>query len=360
MRRGLMAWDPQELPEATLAERLARLRAVMQRDRLDAFLMYTNLVRPSAVNWLTGFTPYWSEGALLVLHDGAPIFATALSKRVAGWIRTTDPVSEIVNTPRPGKLLGERLAAAGCRRVGVLELDALPTGLYDDVVGAAPSVELADASAAFAAIRRCIDDAERRLLVRADTLAAAALDQTGIADSEDAGIVAGQVEQHVRLAGTEEAYIAVAPDLAADRRLIRIAKPAPLGNRFAVRASIAYKGAWVRRIRTFARNGAGRRAVERADAWLDETCRAIDPAKPLAGQIETRVDALSGAALHSWMAEACIGSYPLQVVAASGSPAVQQGASDSAVLTLALAIDGGSWLGAAPIMARGALGQVSD
>jgi hypothetical protein len=349
MRRGLMAWDPQELPEAILAERLARLRAAMHRDNLDAFLIYTNLVRPSAVNWLTGFTPYWSEGALLVLPEGAPIFATALSKRVASWMRTTDPVSEIVNAPRPGKLLGERLAAAGCQRVGVLELDVLPSGLYDDVVGAAPSAELTDASAAFAAIRRCIDDAERRLLARADALAAAALDQLDMANTDDAGALAGQVEQHARLAGAEEAYIAVAPDLDADRRLIRITKPAPLGNRFAVRASIAYKGVWVRRTRTFAHNGAGRHAVERADAWLDETCRAIDPAKPLAGQIEARVDALAGAALHSWMAEACIGSYPLQIVAASGSPAVQQALGDIPVLTLSLTIEGGSWLGAAPI-----------
>src|SRR5687767_7630724 len=117
MRRGLMAWDPQELPEATLAERLARLRHAMHRDKLDALLLYTNLVRPSAVNWITGFTPYWSEGALLVLPDGAPTLATALSKRVANWMRTTDPVSEIVAAPRPGKLIGERVANAGCGRV---------------------------------------------------------------------------------------------------------------------------------------------------------------------------------------------------------------------------------------------------
>jgi hypothetical protein len=91
--------------------------------------------------------------------------------------------------------------------------------------------------------------------------------------------------------------------------------------------------------------------VERADAWLDETCRAIDPARPLAGQIATRVDALPAAALHSWAAEACIGSYPLQVVAASG-PTVQQTPGDGAVLTVSLLIDGGSWLGAGPIVAR--------
>ena len=102
MRRGLMGWNAEELPKAALEARIARLRAAMQRDGFDAALFYTNLVQPSAVTWLTGFTPYWSDGMLLLPRDGAPVFATALSKRVANWIRTTDTLSEIVNTPKPG------------------------------------------------------------------------------------------------------------------------------------------------------------------------------------------------------------------------------------------------------------------
>jgi hypothetical protein len=350
MRRGLMAWDPQELPEAALAGRLARLRAAMQREKLDAFLIYTNLVRPSAVNWLTGFTPYWSEGALLVLSDGAPVFATALSKRVATWMRTTDPVSEITNAPRPGKLLGERVAKAGGRRIGVLELDALPSGLHDDFVAAAPSVELTDASALFAGIRRAIDEPERRLLARADALAVAALDRADAAQAADAGAVAGLVEQHARLAGAEEAYIALAPDLDADRRLIRITRPAPLGQRFAVRASIAYKGAWVRRTRTFARDKAGRRAAGRAAGWFAVLADRIDLTKPLAGEIAAHVGALAGAQIEDWMAEACVGSYPLQVVAAPGVAGPLTLPVAAVMLSLSLTVERTPWLGAAPIM----------
>src|SRR3954447_11321894 len=124
MRRGLMGWDSNELPKHTLDDRVARLQAAMQRSNLDAFLLYTNLVRPSAVCWLTGFTPYWIESLLLVPANGRPMLATALSKRVADWIRTTAWLDEIVNTPKPGTAIGRRLA--GCKRVGVPELDALP------------------------------------------------------------------------------------------------------------------------------------------------------------------------------------------------------------------------------------------
>ena len=170
MRRGLMGWNAEELPKAALEARIARLRGAMQRSGFDAALFYTNLVQPSAVTWLTGFTPYWSDGMLLLPGQGAPAFATALSKRVANWIRTTDTLSEIVNTPKPGAAVGKRIADAGCKRVGVLEYDSLPAGLYDEITGAAPGVELADLGSVFADTRRSIDDAERGLIGRADAL----------------------------------------------------------------------------------------------------------------------------------------------------------------------------------------------
>src|SRR5215471_341472 len=220
MRRGLMGWDEAELPRSVLEARLERLQAAMARQGLEALILYTNLVRPAAVCWLTGFTPYWIESLLLVPARGRPMLATALSKRVADWIKTTAWLDEIVNTPRPGTAIGERIARLW--RVGVLELDAL---------------------------------------------AAAALAQVD-ASATDAGTLAGLVEKHARLAGAEEAYIATAPDLDLDRRLIQVSGLVPLARRFAVRASIAYKGAWVRRTKSFARDPQGARAIAGAEKWL--------------------------------------------------------------------------------------------
>jgi hypothetical protein len=242
----------------------------MRRDGFDACLFYSNLVRPSAVCWLTGFTPYWIESLLLVEQNGQPVLATALSKRVSDWIRATSQLGEIINTPKPGTAIGQRLAVSAARRVGVLELDALPAGLYDDVMAAAPAGELIEATASFTAARRRLDVAERRLTERADTIALAALDQVDAVQVEDAGALAGLVEKHARLDAAEEAYIAIAPNLNSDRRMIRVSRPALLADRFAVRASIAYKGSWVRRTRTFARDAADAKAVARADAWISQ------------------------------------------------------------------------------------------
>src|SRR4029079_17766737 len=220
MRRGLMGRDERELPIAVLQARLSRLRNAMSGAGFDGFVLYTNNTRPSAVAWATGFTPYWSDALLLIGRDGAPTFATARSKRVSEWIRTTDPVSEIANTPKPGALIGERLAKGSTvKRVGVLEYDTLPSGLADDMAAAAPAVEWTDGTALFIELRREVDPSERGLLARADAMAVAALREAETGQAKDAGTLAGLIEQHARLAGAEETYIAVAPDLAADRRL---------------------------------------------------------------------------------------------------------------------------------------------
>jgi hypothetical protein len=342
MRRGLMGWNAEELPKAALEARIARLRAAMARGGFDAALFYTNLVQASAVTWLSGFTPYWSDGMLLLPKDGAPVFATALSKRVANWIRTTNTMSEIVNTPKPGAAVGARLAQAGCKRVGVLEYDALPAGLYDEVAGAAPAVELADISGVFASTRRVIDDAECGLIERADTLARTALERIDVDTATDAGGVAGLVEKEARLGGAEEAYIAVAANLDADQRLIRVSGTLPLANRFAVRASVAYKGAWVRRVRSFARDAAARSAYAAAETWLMRVASSIEPGKPLEAQLAAHLKALPGASLRHWTAESSIGSYPLAAI--TDAPP----AGSFLVLTVEVSLDGIPWLGATP------------
>ena len=348
MRRGLMGWNKDELPVAALEARLTRLRTEMDAAGMDAFIVYTNNVRPAAVTWITGFTPYWSDALLLVRKTGAPAFATALSKRVSEWIRTTDPISEIVNTPKPGEKIAERLKGDPLiRRVGVLEYDTLPAGLAHDLETAAPAVEWVDGTAMFAGLRRVIDDAERGLLARCDAIASAALREAESGGAEDAGTLAGLVEQSARLAGADEAYIAVAPDLDADTRLNRTSQPTPLAERFAVRASISYKGCWVRRTRTFVKDG----AAAQADVWLDALARSIAPDKPLAAQLAEKVKALSGASLKAWMAESSTGGYPLSAVASSrmaGSASPVSG--QFLVLTVELTLNGTPWIGAAPLV----------
>lgn len=334
MRRGLMAWNTDEVPASALTERLTRLRAAMRAEKLDALVIYTNFPRPSAVTWVTAFTPYWADALLYVPREGEPLFATALSKRVAKWINSVKPVGELVNTMRPGKTVGERIAAdVTIKRIGILEMDALPNGLYEDITEAAPQAELVEGGKAFAQARRAVDDAERGLLAKADAIAANALAQVDPQTMRDAGAAVGAVEKAARLAGAEEAYVHIAPDLAANASLVRLSGAAPLGGRFALRISVAYKGIWVRRVRTFSTDAAD----TAADAWLTQTLAALKPGVPLSAQV-------ARPELQSVLAESAVGSYPLEAIGSDAAPAE----GSLVVLTARLALPSGPWIGAAP------------
>src|SRR6516162_2067822 len=103
MRRGLMAWDADEVPVEALRQRIRRLQGELASADRDAIILYTNFIRSAAVSYLTAFSPYWADGLLLVPREGEPVFATTLSKRVGEWIQTVKPVGDLVNSPMPAK-----------------------------------------------------------------------------------------------------------------------------------------------------------------------------------------------------------------------------------------------------------------
>jgi hypothetical protein len=280
MRRGLISRSKLELPDAVLDARLDRLRAGMRASRLDALVIYTNNTRPAAVSWLTGFVPYWSEALLVVPPARDPVLVVALTFRVKPWIERTSRVADVIHTPRIG-MEAARLVAAGKAdaATGIVDFDRLSAGIADDLREAGPLLVLSDAGEMFAALRAKADPAEIMLAMRAASIAGRAL--SGIAPQGDIGEIVGSVEGEARRLGAEEVYVAVAPDLARDRRLVRMesgpsGEPA-LGERFAVRASVAYKGSWVRQVRTLVRTErtAGRDSASPCEAAALEFAQAV-------------------------------------------------------------------------------------
>jgi hypothetical protein len=253
-------------------------------------------------------------------------------------------VGDLVNTPAPGKVLGERMAKMGVRRVGILELDAFPGGLYSELAAALPNVEFVDGSNSFAQSRVFCDPVERRLLERADAIARDALNRTP-AKATDVGSVVGAVEVHARLQGAEEVYVAIAPDLDADRRFLRLSGARPLGRRYAIRATVVYKGSWVRRTQTFSRDGHDRIAIERADAWFDALAANVTAGRSPRDQIASANVDLSNAEVVDWLVEAPVGTRPLAVIGSSAMPDVLT-QTPALIVSLALNVDGMPWCGA--------------
>ena len=339
MRRGLIARSQAELPDAVLDARLDRLRAAMLPARLDALVVYTNNTRPAGVSWLTGFVPYWSEAVLVVPRQGDPVLVVALTYRVKTWIERTSRVAEVIHTPRIGLEAGRRIAAIKAdAAVGIVDLDGLSAGIADDLVEGGPSLGLVDASALFATARAQADAAEIALATRAATIARHALTQIP-RDGDQIGPMLAAAEAAARQDGAEEIYLAAAPDLAHDHRLRRIDGDVARGARFAVRASVAYKGSWVRLVRTVGCAPAAR------DAALARFAAAA----------KTLPDASGFAGFTSWLVEGCRLAQPLEPLIGSG---IAPAAVPSGMLVSAhgcLTVDGMPVLIGAPAVAGGDL-----
>jgi hypothetical protein len=297
MRRGLIARSVVELPDAVLEARLERVRAAMRADGLDALLVYTNNTRPAGVSWLTGFVPYWSEALLAVPRDGAPYLVAALSFRVKSWIARVSRIGEILHHPRIGLRAGQEIVAARKdAAVGIVDFDGLPAGIAADLREAGPDLRLTDASALFAALRGAADPAEVALASNAAAIAQAALAQ---ARGPSLNAMIAAVERQARRLGAEEIYVAAAPDLARNAGFVRIEGERALGKHFALRATVAYKGTWVRLIRAFSEPaGLNKAAAQFAEAvallpsdrgfakfkgFVVEGCRLAQPLEPLLG-----------------------------------------------------------------------------
>ncbi len=297
MRRGLIARSPVELPDAVFDARLARTRAAMREAKLDALVVYTNNTRPAGVSWLAGFVPYWSEAVLVLPADGAPYLVAALSFRVKSWIERVSRLGEVLHTPRIGLKAGQQIAAKRQdAAVGVVDLDGLSAGIADDLREGGPNLLFRDASSLFENLRGRADPAEVALAIKAAEIAYHAL-SAAPGDTLNAKIAA--VETTARERGAEEIYIAAAPDLEKDARLIRVEGEAVHGKTFALRATVAYKGTWVRLIRSFCERAIAQQAAAQfAQAvaqlpgsagftgfrsWLVEGCRMAQPLDPLIG-----------------------------------------------------------------------------
>jgi hypothetical protein len=155
----------------------------------------------------------------------------------------------------------------------------------------------------------------------------------------------------VRLGGGEEVYIAIARDLDASPTFVRMSGPAPLGSSYALRVSVAYKGAWVRRIKSISFDPAWRDPFAQADAWLDEILSGMETDRPIAGQLKHRIRHGPEAEVVSWMAETCIGSYPLEVVASSADR-TNSASPDRTFLVMSvhMRLAGLPWLGGGPVI----------
>jgi Xaa-Pro aminopeptidase len=252
MRRGLISWSKAELPETALEARLARVQAAMAAAGIDVLAIYTNPAREAGVAWLTGFIPYWNQCVLLLARTGRPMLVAGMTARVRDWIMRNSHLGAVVNTPRLGpeaaRLIAEQTPNAV---VAIPDLNKVPGSVVDAIRSKATS--LVDGSALLERARVPADPVEIAFAFKAATIAHAALASAAASETDAARLVA-VIDGEARRLGAEEVFVAIAADLRTSRRLVRLEGTAALAELFAARISLAYKGTWVRMVRTFARD----------------------------------------------------------------------------------------------------------
>lgn len=342
MRRGLISWSREEVPIAALDRRISRLQAAMHKEDTGALLAYTSFAQPSAVSWISHFVPYWSEALLVLLPDGGPILLAALTKRVHPWIKEVSHIEQVVMAPRLGvgavTLLSERISQDA--KVGIVGFDSLPWSVAEPLVHAYPGDKLFDASDLFATVRQPADPQERGLTVKAleavnDALRAIPFDVTKVSE------ITSSIESSTRLAGAEEVLQRVSPDLAQSGVLARMEGDYPLGKRYAVEVSMAYKGCWVRVTKSIAKDNPSSWAA--AEKWFATAMTKLHSAT-------NGILADAPGKMVNWTVEACVGLQPLNVIMAKGRPAAKKLSPGTiAVFSVELELDDGPWHRAVPV-----------
>jgi hypothetical protein len=245
MKRGLVSWDKNELPPEELAARLAAVHAVARNKSVDAVVVYSDVWRSNDARYLSNYMPYWNRAFVVVPEGEKPILLCALSPRVYPWIKTVTVHETIIASPSPPATLFKLCAERGWRRVGVCDLDGLPTDLHAELT--CGKVEVVDIPRT--EIRPAPSAVEVRMHARAARMAREVLEEElATVGKHNDHELTGRLERSLRRAGAEDVVILVSdgqgPPIPADGR--------PVGPHTSVVVAIEYNGHWAKVTRNLA------------------------------------------------------------------------------------------------------------
>jgi hypothetical protein len=245
MKRGLVSWEKNELPPHELAARLDAVQAIARKESVDAVVVYSDVWRSNDARYLSNYMPYWNRAFVVAPLEDKPILLCALSPRVYPWIKTVTVHETIIASPSPPATLFKLCAERGWKRVGVCDLDGLPTDLHAELTSG--KVELVDIPRS--EFRPAPTAVEVRMHARAARMAREVLEQdlTTLREQSDHELT-GRLERVLRRAGAEDVVILVSdgegPPIPAEGRAV--------GPHTSVVVAIEYNGHWAKVTRNLA------------------------------------------------------------------------------------------------------------
>jgi len=221
------------------------VHAIARNKSVDAVVVYSDVWRSNDARYLSNYMPYWNRAFVVVPLDEKPILLCALSPRVYPWIKTVTVHETIIASPSPPATLFKLCDERGWRRLGVCDLDGLPTDLHAELTSG--KVELVDISRS--EVRPAPTAVEVRMHARAARMAREVLEQElAKVEARNDHELTGRLERDLRWAGAEDVVILVAdgqgPPIPAEGRAV--------GPHTSVVVAIEYNGHWAKVTRNLA------------------------------------------------------------------------------------------------------------
>jgi Creatinase/Prolidase N-terminal domain len=129
MKRGLVLFDPAEIPADEWRGRVAAVQRELAASGIDVALIYGDVSRSDDIAYLTNLCVYWNEGILAVPAHGDPVFLTKLSPRVHPWMRLISTVTEIRSGRSFAELVAAFLGPGDGGTVGLVEAELWPAAV---------------------------------------------------------------------------------------------------------------------------------------------------------------------------------------------------------------------------------------
>ncbi|HEY6496647.1 MAG TPA: aminopeptidase P family N-terminal domain-containing protein, partial [Trebonia sp.] len=147
MKRGLVLFDPAEIPAAEWRDRVAAVQRELTASGTDVALIYGDVSRSDDIAYLTNLCIYWNEGILAVPAEGEPVFLTKLSPRVFGWMRQVSTLTEIRSGRNFGELAAKELGAGTGGTVALLDGGLWPAAVAEEIRDALAGWNVTEADA---------------------------------------------------------------------------------------------------------------------------------------------------------------------------------------------------------------------
>lgn len=269
MKRGLVAWDREEVPPETVERRKEEVLAWLQAEQIDVLLVYGDVFQSDDLHYLTNFNPYWMNAMAVLTAEGDLFVLTSLSARVKNWIASTSWVNPERILPAAGQL-GWKAAdivetmGSGKKCIG-LAGPYMPHTVYQQLRQRLPWAEITDVSMRFRRLRRRADEVMLRLTERAAQIASGCLalvvERVVSRDTLPLGLAAA--ERYARYEGAQDVVIHADCTMAdAEKDLLLL------------EVMVQYKGCWAVAGRTVSLERAGRE-VKEEELQVRETYREL-------------------------------------------------------------------------------------